>query len=127
MPGEGNTGPSGMAFDSDGTPPEPCSGCTAAASHSIPPSHGATGFLLVANWGNWAVEVLDADGQHVGRIRCPFRTPGNLCFVPDSHHVLVSEHDYHAVWSFGWRTTGQPLFAEGIAPPRAAVDDRSYS
>lgn len=123
MPGSGNSGPSGMAFDSDGASPAssrpPCHTVVLKLTSQCP-CHTAlsTGLLLVANWGNSAIEVLDASGVRVARIRCPFRTPGNLCFVPNSRHVLVSEHDYHAVWAFGWRATGQPLFAEGEAAAR---------
>ena len=66
--------------------------------------------LLVANHGQGHIEVFGSDGKLVSRIKCPFKTPSNVHFKPDSKICYVTEHDTNAVWSFVWKNKGMPMF-----------------
>ena len=112
VPGTHEGGPDGMDFDCEGT--VCCSVChhgTARLNFVL----CATGNLLVANWGGGHLEVYDPSGKHIQRIKCPFKNPSNLHFKPDTTTVYVTEHEFHAVWSFEWQRKGQPQYCDSAS------------
>lgn len=88
LPGDHRGGPDGMDFDADGR-------------------------LLVTNHGGASIDVFDANGDLVDRIRTPFDRPSNLHFGgEDKTWVYVTEHDEHALWKFRWESPGQPQYCD---------------
>lgn len=81
------TGPDGMDFDCQGN-------------------------LIVANWGEWSLEVFDSTGKHIYTIDCPFDKPSNVHFQPNSNRVYVTEHHFHGLWYFDWKNQGQKQYCE---------------
>lgn len=87
VPGDHEGGPDGMDFDEQGR-------------------------LIVANWGSWHLEVYSPAGEHIKRVRCPFRNPSNVHFAPGSRMLYVTEHEYHGVWQFEWECPGQVQYCD---------------
>lgn len=72
----------------------------------------AQGRLLVAHHGGSHLEVFSPDGKLEKRIDCPFKTPSNLHFKPQSNKCYVTEHEYNGVWMFEWECNGMPMYCE---------------
>lgn len=70
------------------------------------------GRLLVAHHGGSHLEVFTAQGKLERRIKCPFKTPSNLHFKPNSNLCYVTEHDFDGVWMFEWEAKGMPMYCE---------------
>lgn len=88
LPGEHRGGPDGMDFDADGR-------------------------LLVTNHGAGSIDVFDADGNLVDRIKTPFDKPSNVHFGGDDNTwVYVTEHDEDGLWKFQWERPGQPQYSD---------------
>ena len=85
---EGFSGPDGIDFDEEG-------------------------YLLVTNWGTSYIDVFAPHGgDPVLRIKCPFASPSNLEFRPNSKEVFVTDQSVNnALWRFKWRVKGRRKWA----------------
>lgn len=83
LPGEHRVGPDGMDFDGEGN-------------------------LIVTNYGEGTLDVFAPDRGLVRRIHLPFKRVSNIHFCgPGSTHLIVTEHESHAVWRMDYGAAGQ--------------------
>ncbi len=88
LPGDHPGGPDGMDFD-------------------------ANGHLLVTNHGAGSIDVFDAEGELLDRVRTPFLKPSNVHFGGDDRRwIYATEHDENALWKFRWEVPGQPQYCD---------------
>ena len=73
----------------------------------------SAGNLLVAHHGSEHIEVFGPEGgTPFCRIKCPFKTPSNVHFRPNTKEVYVTEHDTHGLWMFEWTQTGAKQYCD---------------
>ncbi|KAL4236759.1 hypothetical protein ACF0H5_005144 [Mactra antiquata] len=88
LPGDHEGGPDGMDFDEKDN-------------------------LIVANWGGGHLEVFSpVGGEPITRIKCPFKNPSNVHFLPGTNTVFVTEHEFNGLWKFEWKNKAKKQYCE---------------
>jgi gluconolactonase len=71
----------------------------------------ADGNLVATNYSAGTLEVFSPSAEHLRTITFPFKKCSNVHFYNgDSHRLLVTEHENHALWDFDYGCAGQMQF-----------------